>query len=52
VSASGLAIVHRDLIITLSHAKGIYEQGRWNSTTLLRAPYGKMAERILSFVLR
>lgn len=36
----------------LSHAKGIYEQGRLNTTTLLRAPFGKMADRILSVVLR
>ena len=26
---------------TLSHAKGIYVQGRWNSITMLRAPFGR-----------
>ncbi|PAU78398.1 coniferyl aldehyde dehydrogenase [Halomonas salipaludis] len=36
----------------LSHAKGIYVQGRWNVTTLLRPPFGRMAERLLRFVLR
>ena len=36
----------------LSHAKGIYEQGRRNGMTLLRAPFGKIADRILSIVLR
>ncbi|MEO6780706.1 MAG: coniferyl aldehyde dehydrogenase [Bradyrhizobium sp.] len=53
VGASGIGAYHGiEGFRRLSHAKGIYEQGRWNSTTLLRAPYGKMAERILSFVLR
>ncbi len=53
VGASGIGAYHGiEGFRRLSHAKGIYEQGRWNSTTLLRAPFGKMAERILGFVLR
>jgi coniferyl-aldehyde dehydrogenase len=53
VGASGIGAHHGiEGFCRLSHAKGIYEQGRCNSTTLHRAPYGKMAERILSFVLR
>lgn len=53
VGASGIGAYHGiEGFRRLSHAKGIYEQGRWNSTTLLRAPFGKMAERILSIVLR
>ena len=53
VGASGIGAYHGiEGFRRLSHAKGIYEQGRWNSTTLLRAPFGKMAERILSVVLR
>lgn len=53
VGASGIGAYHGvEGFRRLSHAKGIYEQGRWNSTTLLRAPFGKMAERILSVVFR
>ena len=53
VGASGIGAYHGiEGFRRLSHAKGIYEQGRWNSTTLLRAPFGKMADRILSIVLR
>jgi coniferyl-aldehyde dehydrogenase len=53
VGASGIGAYHGiEGFRRLSHAKGIYEQGRWNSATLLRAPFGKMAERILGFVLR
>ena len=53
VGASGMGAYHGiEGFRRLSHAKGIYEQGRWNSTTLLRAPFGKIADRILGFVLR
>lgn len=53
VGASGIGAYHGiEGFRRLSHAKGIFVQGRWNSTTLLRAPFGKMAERILSVVLR
>lgn len=37
---------------TLSHAKGIFEQGRWNGMDLLRAPFGKVADYLLKFFLR
>jgi coniferyl-aldehyde dehydrogenase len=37
---------------TLSHPKGIFVQGRWNSINLLRAPFGKRADALLSFFLR
>lgn len=36
----------------LNHAKGIYEQGRWNIVKLLQPPFGTLTERILSFLLR
>ena len=53
VGASGIGAYHGiEGFRRLSHAKGIYEQGRWNTSTLLRAPFGKMADRILSVVLR
>jgi coniferyl-aldehyde dehydrogenase len=37
---------------TLSHSKGIFEQGRWNSIGLLRAPFGRVTDNILKFFLR
>lgn len=37
---------------TLSHPKGIYVQGRWNATNLLRAPFGKRADFLLNLFLR
>jgi len=53
VGASGIGAYHGiEGFRRLSHAKGIYVQGRWNTTTLLRAPFGKMTERILGLVLR
>ncbi|MCK8642356.1 coniferyl aldehyde dehydrogenase [Mycobacterium colombiense] len=36
----------------LSHAKGIFVQGRWNATTMLRAPFGRIADILLKFFLR
>ncbi len=37
---------------TLSHPKGVYVQGRWNSINLLHAPFGKRADALLNFFLR
>lgn len=37
---------------TLSQAKGIFEQGRWNGMDLLRAPFGKVADYMLNVFLR
>ncbi len=37
---------------TLSHAKGILVQGRWNAARLLYAPFGKRTEVLLNFFLR
>jgi coniferyl-aldehyde dehydrogenase len=37
---------------TLSHAKGIFEQGHWNFIELLRAPFGSRADTLLKFFLR
>ena len=53
VGASGMGAYHGiEGFRRLSHAKGVYEQGRWNSMTLFRAPFGKMADLILGIVLR
>ncbi|MEO6520843.1 MAG: coniferyl aldehyde dehydrogenase [Mucilaginibacter sp.] len=37
---------------TLSHAKGIYEQGRWNGMDLLHAPFGSLTDKLIRLFLR
>jgi coniferyl-aldehyde dehydrogenase len=36
----------------MSHAKGIYVQGRWNAANLIRAPFGRLADTVLAWMLR
>lgn len=53
VGASGIGAYHGiEGFKRLSHAKGIYEQGRWNTIELFRPPYGKLVERILNLMIR
>jgi len=53
VGESGMGAYHGiEGFRTLSHAKGIFEQGRWNSMDLLRAPFGRLADTVLNFFLR
>lgn len=53
VGASGMGAYHGvEGFRRLSHAKGIFEQRRWNSATLLSAPFGSVTEAILKFLLR
>jgi coniferyl-aldehyde dehydrogenase len=53
VGASGMGTYHGvEGFRTFSHAKGVFEQGRLNGATLLRPPYGKLADRVLGFLLR
>lgn len=53
VGPSGMGAYHGiEGFRTLSHAKGIYVQGRWNAANLLRAPFGRMADRALGLMLR
>ena len=53
VGASGMGAYHGiEGFRTLSHSKGIFEQGRWNSIGLLRAPFGRVTDNILKFFLR
>jgi coniferyl-aldehyde dehydrogenase len=53
VGPSGMGAYHGiEGFRALSHAKGIYEQGRWNGGNLLRAPFGRLTETILSLLLR
>jgi coniferyl-aldehyde dehydrogenase len=53
VGASGMGAYHGiEGFRALSHAKGVFEQGRWNGATLLRPPFGALADRVLNFMLR
>jgi coniferyl-aldehyde dehydrogenase len=50
VGASGMGKYHGvEGFRTLSHAKGIFEQGHWNFIELLRAPFGSRADTLLKF---
>lgn len=53
VGVSGIGAYHGiEGFKRLSHAKGIYEQHRWNFVKLLRPPFGKLANGVLSVMLR
>jgi coniferyl-aldehyde dehydrogenase len=53
VGPSGMGVYHGiEGFRGLSHAKGIFEQGRWNGANLLRAPFGRLTETILKLMLR
>jgi len=53
VGPSGMGAYHGvEGFRTLSHAKGIFQQGRWNAANLLRAPFGRLTETILQWLLR
>ena len=53
VGASGMGAYHGvEGFRRISHAKGIYVQGRWNVSDLMRAPYGRVADPILGMMLR
>jgi coniferyl-aldehyde dehydrogenase len=53
VGASGMGAYHGvEGFRTLSHAKGIYEQGRWNLSNLLHAPFRQPIDIILNMMLR
>lgn len=53
VGASGMGAYHGiEGFRSMSHAKGIYTQGRWNAASLLRAPFGRLADAILNAMLR
>lgn len=53
VGESGMGAYHGiEGFRTLSHAKGIYEQGSWNSMDLLHAPFTKNTDRLINLFLR
>lgn len=53
VGPSGMGAYHGvEGFKALSHAKGIYQQGRWNMSGVLRPPFGGVADLILKLMLR
>jgi coniferyl-aldehyde dehydrogenase len=53
VGESGMGAYHGiEGFRTLSHAKGIFEQGRWNGMDLFRAPFGGLTNNLIRFFLR
>jgi coniferyl-aldehyde dehydrogenase len=36
---------------SMSHAKGVFDQGRWNLPSLLQAPFGKFMDFALLMTL-
>jgi coniferyl-aldehyde dehydrogenase len=53
VGASGIGAYHGvEGFRRLSHAKGVFEQGRWSTITLLHAPFGRPVEVLLNMMLR
>ena len=53
VGESGIGAYHGiEGFRTLSHAKGIFEQGRWNGMDLLHAPFGSLTDKLVKFFLR
>ena len=53
IGPSGMGVYHGiEGFRRLSHAKGIFEQGRWNGANLLRAPFGPLTETVLKLMLR
>lgn len=53
VGTSGIGAYHGiEGFRRLSHAKGVYEQRRWNTVRLFSPPFGTLTERILNVLLR
>jgi coniferyl-aldehyde dehydrogenase len=53
VGPSGIGAYHGvEGFKALSHAKGIFQQGRWNLSGVLRPPFGPVANMILKFMMR
>lgn len=52
IGPSGMGAYHGiEGFRTMSHAKGVFVQGRWNLPALLRAPFGKLADIALKVAL-
>lgn len=45
VGASGMGAYHGvEGFRAMSHAKGVFVQGRWNLSRLMRAPFGRLSD--------
>lgn len=52
IGPSGMGACHGiEGFRSMSHAKGIFKQGRWNLPALLRPPYGRLADTVLRHLL-
>lgn len=52
VGPSGMGAYHGiEGFRTMSHAKGVFVQGRWSFPSMLHAPFGKLADMAISFTL-
>jgi coniferyl-aldehyde dehydrogenase len=53
VGDSGMGHYHgREGFQTFSKLRPVFHQARWSTFTLLAPPYGRMAERVLAFLMR
>lgn len=53
IGPSGMGAYHGiEGFRSMSHAKGIFVQGRWNLPSLFRAPFGKLADMAIRATLR
>ncbi len=53
VGPSGMGAYHGvEGFRSLSHAKGVFEQGKWNLSALLRPPFGARARLLIKLMLR
>lgn len=52
VGPSGMGAYHGiEGFRAMSHAKGVYVQGRWSLPRLLHAPFGRLADQVLTLML-
>ncbi len=53
VGPSGIGAYHgEEGFLSLSHAKGVFTQARWNFAGLIRPPFGRLTDSILNILLR
>jgi coniferyl-aldehyde dehydrogenase len=53
VGPSGMGAYHgEEGFKSLSHVKGVFTQAKWNFSSLMRAPFSRVTDLVLSFMLR
>lgn len=53
VGDSGIGAYHgKEGFVALTHARGVYRQGRFNAATLLQPPFGKLTDVLTNLILR